>query len=320
MLSKKSSIGVILLVCFMFILSACSGTASTANTETNAATATTNTASEENKAPAVDLKITTFNPGESSIFPVSSSLIEGPNELVLVDAQFQKNDAEQLVKMIRDTGKKLTTVYISHKDPDYYFGLSEIRSAFPDVKIVATPATVEGIKATIQIKNDYWNPLLKENAPTAQIIPDVLDGNQLTVDGEAVQVIGLDGSDPSHTVLWVPSKKTVLGGAPIYENVHVWMADNQTPESRDHWRELLDQIVALNPERVIPGHYLGESSGDAASVTFTRNYIAEFEAAAEKAKDSKELIAAMEKAHPDFKNTGDLETSAQVIKGEISWP
>jgi glyoxylase-like metal-dependent hydrolase (beta-lactamase superfamily II) len=140
------------------------------------------------------------------------------------------------------------------------------------------------------------------------------------VDGEAVQVIGLDGSDPSHTVLWVPSKKTILGGVPIFENQHVWMADNQTPESRDQWRELLDQILALKPVRVIPGHYLGKSSGDISSITFTRDYIAEFEAAAKKAKDSKELIAAMEEAHPDFKNISDLETSAKVIKGEISWP
>lgn len=151
MFSKKSSIGIILLLCITLLLSACSGKASTANT-----------ASEGTQTPAVDLKITPFNPGEKGLFPVTSSLIEGPNEVLLVDAQIEKNNAEQLVKMIRDTGKKLTTVYISHKDPDFYFGLSTIREAFPDVKIVATPATVEEIKATIQLKSDYWSPILKK--------------------------------------------------------------------------------------------------------------------------------------------------------------
>ncbi|ETT50186.1 MBL fold metallo-hydrolase [Paenibacillus sp. FSL H7-689] len=323
MFIKKSSMGVMLVLCFMLILSACAGTASkTENAEDSSSNAASagNTKSEETNTPAVELKVTTYNPGENSIFGVSSNLIEGPTEIVLVDAQFQKNDAEQLVKMIKETGKKLTTVYISHKDPDYYFGLSVIREAFPDAKIVATPATVEGIKETIQVKNEYWNPILKENAPTAQIVPNVLEGAQLTVDGETVEIIGLDGSDPSHTFLWIPSIKTVLGGVTVYENSHVWIADNQTPESRDYWRQLLDQIIALNPERVIPGHYLGTSAGDISSVTFTRNYIAKFEAEAETAKDSKELIAAMKKAYPDFTNTGDLDTSAQVIKGEISWP
>ncbi|MGR6546660.1 MBL fold metallo-hydrolase [Paenibacillus tundrae] len=323
MFRKKSSIGVMLLLSIMLILSACTSTASktenTTDTSSNAAGANNTTGNEADTSTA-ELKVTTFNPGEKSIFGVSSNLIEGPTEVVLVDAQFQKNDAEQLVKMIKDTGKKLTTVFISHKDPDYYFGLSVIREAFPDVKIIATPGTVEGIKETIQVKNDYWNPILKENAPTAQIVPDVFDGKQFSVDGQAVDIIGLDGSDPSHTFLWIPSIKTVLGGVPVYENVHVWIADNQTPESRDEWRELLDEITALNPERVIPGHYVGTSAGDLSSVTFTRDYIAKFEAEAEKAKDSKELVAAMEKAYPDFTNTGDLETSAQVIKGEISWP
>ncbi|GIO00413.1 MBL fold metallo-hydrolase [Brevibacillus laterosporus] len=309
MFSKKSSIGVILLLCFTLLLSACSSEPSK-----------TNTASEGTQKPAAELKITPFNPGENGLFSVTSSLIEGPSEVLLVDAQFEKNNAEQLVKMIRETGKKLTTVYISHKDPDFYFGLSAIREAFPDVKIVATPATVEGIKATIKLKSEFWGPIMKENAPTALIVPDVLDGDKLTVDGQTVQVIGLDGSDPSHTVLWVPSKKTILGGVPIYENLHVWMADNQTPESRDHWREILDRILALKPERVIPGHYMNKSSEDVSNVTFTRDYIVEFEAAAKQAKNSAELIAAMQKAHPDLKNTSDLELSAQVIKGERSWP
>lgn len=314
MSSKKSAVGVIVLLCFTLLLSACSNAANKTNTADTA-----NTASET-QAPAADLKITPFNPGEKGVFAITSSLIEGPTEVLLVDAQFEKNNAEQLVQMIRDTEKKLTTVYVSHQDPDYYFGLSVIREAFPDVKIVATPATVEGIKATIKIKNDYWGPILKDNAPTAQIVPDVLEGDKLTVDGEIVQVIGLDGADPSHTVLWVPSKKTVLGGVPVYENQHVLMADNQTQESRDHWRELLDQILDLKPERVIPGHYVGKSAEDTSSVTFTRDYIAKFESAAQQAKNSAELIAAMEKDYPNFKNTGDLELSAQVFKGERSWP
>lgn len=325
MLSSKKTLGMIVIACLILVLSACSGgsAAPNASSENTASTGTVagSTASEGTQAlQATELKITTYNPGDQGIFAVTSSLIEGPSEVLLVDAQFQKNDAEALVKLIRDTGKKLTTVYISHQDPDYYFGLSTIREAFPDVSIVATPATVEGINRTIQIKNDYWNPILKDNAPTAQIVPEALEGDTLTVDGEQIQIIGLDGSDPTHTVLWVPSTKTILGGVPIYENQHVWMADNQTKESRDHWRELLDRITALNPERVIPGHYLGKSTEDISAVAFTRDYMGKFEAATEQAKNSAELIATMQKEYPDFTNTGDLELSAQVYKGEISWP
>lgn len=269
---------------------------------------------------AADLTITHFSPNEGSLFPVSSNLIEGPNEVVLVDAQFEKDDALQLVEMIMATGKTLTTVFISHKDPDFYFGLDTIRAAFPDVKIVATPETVKGIEKTIQLKYDFWGPILEANAPSELIVPDALEGNSLTVDGEAVQVVGLDGHDPAHTFLWVPEAKTVLGGVVLYENVHVWIADNQTPESRDSWRATMDQVLALNPDRIIPGHVLGNSAEDASIVAFTREYVAAFEAAAEKAENSAQLIDAMRAAYPEFENVGDLELSAQVIEGERSWP
>lgn len=269
---------------------------------------------------AADLTITAFTPNEGSLFPVASNLIEGPNEVILVDAQFEKDDAQQLVDMIKATGKSLTTVFISHKDPDFYFGLDTIRAAYPDVKIVATHETVKGIEKTIQLKYDFWGPILKENAPTDLIVPDVLQGDSLTVDGETVQVVGLGGHDPVHTFLWVPSEKTVLGGVVLYENIHVWMADTQTPESRDSWRATLDQLLSLNPERIIPGHVMGKSAEDASIVDFTKEYVAAFEAAAEKANGSEELIAAMQAAYPSFENVGDLKLGAQVIEGERSWP
>ncbi|MFW0808803.1 MBL fold metallo-hydrolase [Bacillus pumilus] len=312
MFKLKSVIGFTLGLCFVLLLSACASNEDTKNTATD----NKNTADKQ----AINLKITIFNPGDKGVFAVTSSLIEGPKEVILVDAQFEKDNAEKLVKMIRDTGKKLTTVYVSHKDPDYYFGLSAIREAFPDVKIVATPETVKGIKKTIQAKNDYWNPILKKNAPTAQIIPDVLKGDKLTVDGKNINIIGLDGPDPSHTFLWVPSKKTVLGGVPVYENEYVWTADNQSQKSRDQWREILNHILDLKPERVIPGHYLGKSAEDTSAVVFTRDYITKFEAAAKRADNSAQLIAEMKKEYPNFTNTGDLELSAKVMKGEQQWP
>ncbi|MFP5202493.1 MULTISPECIES: MBL fold metallo-hydrolase [Bacillus] len=309
---NKKIFGFITVLCTLLMLSACASTSQSSNTGASNKT-------KEKESKTVDLKITTYNPQEKGIFPVTSNIIEGPNEVILVDAQFQKNDADKLVQMIKATKKKLTTVYISHQDPDYYFGLSEIKKAFPNAKIVATPATVKGIKSTIQLKNDYWNPILGKNAPETKVVPDVLEGKKLTVDGESVNIIGLEGPDPARTFLWIPSKKTVLGGIPVFNNMHVWIADTQTQKSRDNWRASLDQILELKPEHVIPGHYLGKDTNDISGVAFTRDYIAKFEKEAKVAKNSTELIKAMEKAYP-VGGKGNLETSAKVIKGEMRWP
>ena len=117
-----------------------------------------------------------------------------------------------------------------------------------------------------------------------------------------------------------PFEKTVLGGIPVFNNIHVWIADTQTQESRDNWRAILDQIMDLKPERVIPGHFLGEVPSDISGVTFTRDYIAKFEEEAKVAKNSTDLIAAMNAAYPNLGGASLLETSAKVMKGEMQWP
>ena len=267
-----------------------------------------------------DLTLQVYNPGAKSMFPVTSTLITGDNEAMLIDAQFQRNDAQALVRMIRDSGKKLTTVFISAADPDFYFGLDVIKTQFPDVQVLASTETIKKIQQTIVRKEAYWGPILGENAPQMLVIPKPLEGNTLSVDGEQINVVGLDGSDPAHAFLWIPESKTVLGGVALYENMHVWIADTQTQESRDHWRGTLDAITALQPERVIPGHYLGDSEDDLTAVNHTRTYVATFEQESAKAGDSAELIKAMNSRYSGKGGVGSLEISAKVLEGEMKWP
>lgn len=47
------------------------------------------------------LTLEVYNPGEKSVFPVSSEIVSGPHEVALIDAQFQRNDAQELVKRLR---------------------------------------------------------------------------------------------------------------------------------------------------------------------------------------------------------------------------
>ncbi|EKN4711113.1 TPA: MBL fold metallo-hydrolase [Yersinia enterocolitica] len=269
---------------------------------------------------AEQLKMEVYNPGEKSIFPVSSEIISGKTEVALIDAQFQRNDAEALVKKIKQSGKKLTTIYISQADPDFYFGLDVITKAFPQAKVIATPQTIEEIKATKEGKMAYWGPILKENAPTQVIVPQELQGKSFTVDGQEISVEGLDGPSPEKTFVWIPSLKAVVGGVAVSGNIHLWVADTQTPESRQNWLTTLEKIKALKPVTVVPGHYLDNAPQTLASVTFTQNYLTTLNAEIPKAKDSAELITAMKKHYPDLKDESSLELSAKVLKNEMKWP
>ncbi|MDT3253642.1 MBL fold metallo-hydrolase [Serratia sp. root2] len=272
-------------------------------------------------AAADSLSMEVYNPGEKSVFPVSSEIISGKHEVALIDAQFQRNDAEELVKKIKATGKKLTTVYISHSDPDFYFGLDVIKAAFPQAKIIASPDTIKEINATKDGKIAYWGPILKDNAPKAVVVPQALQGDSFTIDGQKVEVKGLTGPTPERTYVWIPDLKAVVGGVPVAgDNIHPWIADNQTVESRAHWQQTLESIKALKPKVVVPGHFLPGAPQTLESVTFTQNYLTTLEAELPKAKDSAALIAAMKKHYPNLKDESSLELSAKVLKGEMKWP
>ncbi|OAT49801.1 MBL fold metallo-hydrolase [Providencia heimbachae] len=271
-------------------------------------------------AQATNLTLDVYNPGTHSVFPVSSEIISGDKEVVLIDAQFQNNDAQRLVDKIQKLDKKLTTIYISHSDPDFYFGLETITKAFPDAKVVATAETVEAIKLTKDSKLAYWGDVLKNEAPTSIIVPDVIQGNSFTVDGERLEIKGLDSASPDRSYVWVPSLKAVVGGVIVSDNIHVWIADTQTKESRQNWQQALESIKALNPKTVVPGHFTGQSKTDLNTVTFTQQYLTDFEAANATSKNAAELTQKMENKYPNLEDKSSLELSAKVIKGEMQWP
>ncbi|SFO77971.1 MBL fold metallo-hydrolase [Pseudomonas sp. NFPP28] len=268
-------------------------------------------------AAAAELKLEVYNPGDAAIFPVTSVLVSGAKDAVLVDAQFGKGQAEQLVQKIHASGKHLTTIYISHGDPDYYFGLDTLTTAFPDAKVLAPQPVVDHIKATVAGKLEFWGPKMGADKPANTIVPQVLEGHSLSLEGQQLEVIGLDGPQPDRSFVWIPSIKAVVGGVVVAENIHVWMADTQSAQSHKDWLATLQRIEDLQPRTVIPGHYLGTPSVQ--SVKFTADYIKAFDAETAKAKDSATLIAAMKQRYPTLADESSLELSAKVAKGEMKW-
>src|SRR5690349_19024581 len=80
--------------------------------------------------------------------PISSTLITGQRDAVLVDPLMTTTQARVLAAWIAATGKNLTTVYVTHGHGDHHFGLSVILDHFPAARAVAMPAVVEHMRET----------------------------------------------------------------------------------------------------------------------------------------------------------------------------
>lgn len=252
---------------------------------------------------AQPLTLDTYNQREAAVFPVSSTLISGEKDAILVDAQFSNDEAQELVERIRASGKRLTTIFISHGDPDFYFGLDVLTRAYPEAKVLATPATVAYIEKTRAPKLAYWGPILKDSAPSRTVVPEALQGNQLQLEGQRIEVVG---HDPQHTSLWIPGIKAVVGGVLTSANIHLWVADAQSVEARQRWLKSLDELEALQPAILVPGHYLGEPAMDLADLRFTRDYLLALEQELPKAKDAQALITAMKARFPGLQDDSSL--------------
>lgn len=262
------------------------------------------------------LRLEVYNPQDKGIFAVSSTLITGPTEAMLIDSQFSVKDGEKLVEMVRASGKKLKSVLITSGDPDFYFGLEPVVKAFPDAKILATPEVVKHINETREAKLAYWGPQLKDGAPDKLIVPQQTTETLFYVDGEKVEI---HSPESYAAYVWVPSAKAVLGGTGVSWGIHVWTADTQTENSRNEWIKTLSEMQALHPERVIPGHYLGKLPAKGKAITFTSDYLKSFDKAIRAHRDSAGVVSAMEKSWPALQEKNSLELSAKVNTGEMKW-
>ena len=270
------------------------------------------------QAQTAPLSLKVYN-ADADSFHVNAVLVSGKTDAILLDTGFTRADALRIVAMVLDSHKTLKTIYISQPDPDYYFGIDILKTYFPEAKVVATAPTVKKIQATLQTKLAFWPPKMGANAPKNVTLPDVLAGNTLTLEGQALEIRGLDDRLAQRSYVWIPSIKAVVGGVNVFAGLHVWTADAASADDRAAWMKKLDDIAALQPAVVVPGHAAPGQARDVSQVAYTREYLQRFDAELKKANDSATLIGAMKAAYPTAGLGIALDIGAKVAKGDMKW-
>ncbi|MEU5039880.1 MBL fold metallo-hydrolase [Streptomyces griseorubiginosus] len=247
----------------------------------------------------------------------TATLVTGEREALLVDAGFTRADGHRLAAEILDSGKSLTTVFVSHADPDFYFGAEVIADAFPEARFVATPLVIEHIQHSFEGKLKAWEAL-GPNLPTRLVDLTELTGD-LTLEGHTFELRGGPEGLPDRHYLWQAEHQALLGGVLLFQQEHVWVADTPTADDRAAWIGVLDEMAALQPELVVPGHRLPGTAADASAITATRDYLVAFEEELGRAADGAALTEALVKRYPDHGMLIAAQIGAKVAKGEMTW-
>jgi glyoxylase-like metal-dependent hydrolase (beta-lactamase superfamily II) len=232
-------------------------------------------------------------------FWANSVIIEGAREVMLVDAQLTKTNAERVLQEIRETKKPLSIIYITHEHADHFLGLEVFREAYPSVRIIANSAVVDRINNVNLEKIDKWKKILGSGATSHVVVIEKFDGNSINFEGSEIEVLkNIQGDTDENTILWIPGQGILITGDVVFNDMHVYTAETDS-KARGKWLNSLQKIGELKPSVVIPGHSkVGAPLDASTALDFTENYLLVFEEELNKAKDADSLINTMKEKFP----------------------
>ena len=257
-------------------------------------------------------------PGKEELTWVTNTvtLIYGDRDAVLVDTFLSEQHSKELLDWVVESGKNLTTIYVSHAHGDHFLGLKPLLDRFPEARAFATASAVSGMRYQIEpgFVKSFWESRFPGQIPSQLVLPEILEDDTLYLEGEELKVFELGHTDTSHsTALYVPSIGLVVSGDAVYNNTHPFLAECDD-QARAEWLRALDTIEALNPRAVIAGHGVLDPDSSPRHIDATRRYLRDFDAAVASTSTAFELYEKMLTLHPNRVNPGSLWGAANAVK------
>lgn len=137
-------------------------------------------------------------------------LIEENDGLILVDTTIESDQIQEIIKLIKEDGRKLKAIVITHSHADHIDGLSTFKNAFPDTPLYFPEREYQLVMKKELLATDKQVPL-KEGIPDS--LPFTPD--KLLVAGDKIgelEVLFTPGHTPGHICFYNPTKRYLLVG------------------------------------------------------------------------------------------------------------
>jgi glyoxylase-like metal-dependent hydrolase (beta-lactamase superfamily II) len=233
--------------------------------------------------------------------PMTSTLIFGEHDAVLVDAQTTVAEAEALADWVALHHRNLRLIYITHGHADHFYGLSVLLDRFPNARAIATPKSVHEMRKFLappldEIMHRCWPGQLAPKLVTAE----PYENDTFTLEGREIRIIEQGHTDsPYSTSLHVPSIDLVVAGDVVYNQCHMYVGDT-TPETRKNWIAALDRLAALKPAIVVAGHKKPGAPDSPSAIQETKRYLLDFDRLQKSAASDEDLFNKMAELYPHW--------------------
>ena len=233
--------------------------------------------------------------------PITSTLIFGEHDAVLVDAMLTVAEAEALADWVALHNRKLETIYITHAHFDHFYGLGILLERFPGARAITTPKTLKAMQMSLTPPIERLaRRCFPGQVPTKLFAPEPYERETFTLEGQEIRIIEQGHTDSADTTsLHVPSIGLIVAGDVVYNQCHMYVGDT-TPESRKNWIAALDGLAALNPEIVVAGHKKTGAPDSPSAIQDTKRYLQDYDRLQKTATSDKELFDQMTELYPNW--------------------
>src|SRR3984885_2386774 len=250
--------------------------------------------------------------------PISSTLIYGTTDAVLVDPPLTRDQTKLVGAWITQSGKHLKYIYSTHGHGDHWAGTAELVKCFPGVTVYATSGTILRMHRWATEGRVKWDKKLPGQIPETPVLAQPIPNNEFLLEGNVLHVIEVGHSDTDgSTVLYAPSIGLVVAGDVAYNGVHQYLVESGNG-GLDEWLKAIDRVEALKPKAVVAGHK-NKNLPDAPDVLEqTRQYLLDAQKLLSSKPTPLEFYNQMIALHPDRINPGSLWSSALTLLGKAS--
>lgn len=246
--------------------------------------------------------------------PLSTTLVFGARDAVLIDPPLTAAQAEAVGDRVAARGKRLTHIVITHAHGDHWFTAAALAERFPGVQVVAAPGTIAQMHRTVAAREAFWDVVLPGQIPSSPVIAVAVPGNRIELEGHEVVIVEVGHSDTDDTtVVHVPALGLVLAGDVVYDGVHPFLVES-AGGGRDAWRRAIDLVERLHPRRLVAGHSRPGLDHDAVRpVVETRRYLDDVDELLPRHSSAADFFTAMRERHPDRLGVSTLWGSASAL-------